>query len=117
MIVETRNIKPFIHFGFNRLEFRQSELGKKVKVYIDGNFNKNIFTFDFITSGTVTQITPRIYEVEFAAVGIQSIQLETTNTQTGQTTLSNEITTEQMIYSFDNDSISFDNTILTFDNL
>lgn len=117
MIVDIRKIVPFIHFGFNRLEFRQSELGKKVNVYIDGNFNKNIFTFAFITSGTVTEITPRIYEVEFASVGVKSIQLETTNTQTSEVTLSNEITTEQMIYSFDNDEISFDNTIITFDNL
>lgn len=117
MIVEIRNIKPFIHFGFNRLEFKQNELGKKIKVYIDGNFNKNIYSFVVITSGIVNQLTLRIYEIDFSTVGIKTIQLQTTNLQTGEITLSNEITTEQIIYSFDNDNISFDNTIITFDNL
>lgn len=116
MIVEIRKIEPFIHFGFNRMVFLQKELGRKIKVYVDGNFNKNIFTFNFLTTGTITEVTPRIYEVDFASVGVKSIQLEITNTQTGEVTLSNEISTEQMIYSFDNDSISFDNTIITFDN-
>lgn len=117
MIIQARQITPFIHFGFNRLTFMEKQKGVKIRVYIDGNFNKDVYTVNIIAAGsTVTMVTDRIYDVEFGTVGTKSITAEFTNVQTLETFISNPIETEQLDYTFDSTVLGFDNTIVTFDN-
>lgn len=117
MIINARQIEPFIHFGFNRLTFLQKQVGTKIRVFIDGNFNKNIYTINFVASGsTVTMITDRIYDVEYSTQGIKNIYVELTNVQTGELFTSNIVQPEMLEYTFDSEYITFDNTIITFDN-
>lgn len=116
MIKEIREREPFVHFGFNRVNLPLQKVGNKVRVYIDGNYNKNIYSVSISTKGITTQITTRIYDVEFATSGVENIEVTLTNTQTGETLTSNSIVAQEIYYSFDNEDIRFDNTIITFDN-
>lgn len=117
MILDARLAVPFIHFGFNRTTFLQKQAGKPLRVYIDGNFNKDVYSFNFISSGaTITEVTPREFIFEYASAGMKPITLEITNTQTSEVVTSNEIETEQLTYTFDSEELTFDNSIITFDN-
>lgn len=116
MIKEIREQKPFIHFGFNRQNLTLQKVGNKVRVYIDGNYNPSVYNISVDTTGTVTQVTTRIYDVEFSNKGIENIEVTLTNTQTGETITSNSIVSQEVYYSFDSEDITFDNAIITFDN-
>lgn len=117
MIVGARQIHPFIHFGFNRLTFMQKQVAVKIRVFIDGNFNKDVYTVSVISTGaTATMITDRIYDIEYGSSGLKDIHVEFTNIQTSEVFLSNTIQTEQLYYTFDSTELGFDNTIVTFDN-
>lgn len=116
MIKEIREQKPFIHFGFNRQNLTLQKVGNKVRVYIDGNYNPNIYNVSIDTTGTVTQVTTRIYDVDFSTSGLKNIEVTLTNTITLDEIVSNSIEAEEVYYSFDSEDITFDNAIITFDN-
>ena len=116
MIIAARRITPFVHFGFDRATFLKKQVGVPVRIYIDGLISKEIFTISILTTGTVTMVTNRIYDIEFSAAGLEPIQVQFTNTQTGEVFVSNIAETEQIKFTFDNDVLTWDSTVVTFDN-
>lgn len=84
MIIEERNRKPFINFGFNIVS-KTETTNKDIDVYLDTLYNLdryNSFTFT-APSANVTKINDYYYKVSYSSAGSYAINMTiTSNNQT-----------------------------------
>lgn len=79
MILELRQVKPFVHFGFNKTS-EQAFIGDKINVYLKTLYNsKEYFDTSLILTGggSVKKINSYHYEITYSGLGSKTIKLKT----------------------------------------
>ncbi|MBE99323.1 hypothetical protein [Flavobacterium coralii] len=76
MIVDFKNSKPFIEFGFNEAE-KTVAPGEVFKVWVIGQYNNSLYTYQLSCSGIpdVEKISDFEYNVSYAIPGQYEITL------------------------------------------
>ena len=113
MIVEVRNAKPFIHFGFNK-QVITTYVGVTIKVWQDTIYNKDIYNeFDFSTiTGGVTNKSLNSFEVTYGTTGVKEIKISNNDNKQD----SNVLTIKVVERTFGATDLFWGDTNLTFND-
>lgn len=80
MIFQTKNKKPFIHFGFN-LQNKTVAVGDDVVIWQKELYNPNIYENNLVADGTPTTVSKTLNKVviTYASAGVYDIEIDTSN--------------------------------------
>lgn len=116
MILELRNKKPFINFGFNRIK-ESVFVGEVVNVWLNTLYNETSYPIRGISApdATVTRINNYHYALTYNSSGNKTIQLEVQDEPKKLVLMSNVLNIEVKTYKADTNKLTADTTLITAD--
>lgn len=116
MILELRNKKPFIHFGFN-LVSKNGFTNEDIDVWLNTLYNQEVYNSFTITSvgANITKVNNYHYKLTYNSIGNKTISLQVQDVSKNITLNSNILNLEILSYKADTTKLTSDNTLITSD--